>query len=254
MDANQIAQLAAILRGNGDQVLNGHCKLTLSQNLLNGLNEGFELVTEQRDSMSSSFQVVNNTNAKFEAFSDLQFLHDFVQRSTSLKLIPDSVGETCNASLNISKFKNIKLLELYKVNAKSIVGLQNLRAHIQYIICLRSLKALQDILDQCNGDDNPAFVWKELKEAIFSHNGLRELDSSLKYAPWLHTLDLSHNSIQIADQLNCLCNLKQLNLNYNKLEKVPEFTGQLCNRLQVRFGSVYVLCIKDSNYSYFSCF
>lgn len=250
MDAYEISQLAAILRENGDQILSGHCKLTLSKNLLGSLNQGFELVAEQRDSMSSSFQVVNNANTKLEAFSDLQFLHDFVQRSTSLKLIPHATGETCNETINVSKFKNLKRLELYKVNAKLIVGLQALRAQLQTVICIRSLITLRDILERCGADDTPAFVWSELKEAVFTHNGLCALDSSLEYTPWLHTLDLSHNNITVADQLNCLCNLKQLNLSYNKLEYVPEFTGQLCSRLQVRFfrkkQSTYILHVAYS--------
>lgn len=240
MDLNEITQLAAILRGNGDQVLNGQCKLTLSQNLLSGLNQGFEYIAEERDTMSSSFHVVNNTNTKGEAFSDLLFLHDFVQRSTSLKLILGSQPILEETAINISKFKNIKLLELYKINAKLIAGLQTLRRQLQFIICIRSLDALKDVLEQQNGDDSPAFVWNELKEAVFSHNGLNELDNSLKYAPWLHTLDLSHNNIKNADALNCLCNLKQLNLSYNKLERIPEFTGQLCSRLQVK-----LMCVKN---------
>lgn len=238
MDAYEISKLASVLRENGDQVLNGQSKLTLSTTLLTSLNQGFALVVGQRDSMNSSFQVLNNTNAKVDAFSDLQFLHDFVQRSGSLKLIPNSVGETCSDVVDISKFKNLKLLELYRVNIKSIVGLQSLRGQLQFLICIRSLSALDDVLVCCGADNGPPFVWRELREGVFSHNGLYALDNSLEYTPWLHTLDLSHNNISSVAQLNCLCNLKHLNLNYNKLESVPEFTGQLCNRLQVN-----IICI-----------
>lgn len=229
MDAEEVSRLALVLRNNGDKVLNGQGKLSLSTSLLNTLNGSFSLVTEQRDSLSSSFQVItSNTNA--DTFSDLQFLHDFIQRSVSLKLIPSPADE----AVDISFFKNLKYLELHKVRADSVVGIQYLRPKLQFLVCVRSINATKDVLEECGGDQSAGFLWNELKEAVFSHNEMCALDGSFELAPWLHTLDLSHNNIKCADQLTCLSNLKHLNLSYNKLESVPEFTGQLCSRLQVR--------------------
>lgn len=229
MDAELVAHLALVLRNNGDKILNSQGKLSLSTSLLNTLNGFFSLVTEQRDSLSSSFQVISS-NTNVEIFSDVQFLHDFLQKSLSLKLIPSTTDET----VDIFLFKNLKFLELHKVNAGSVIGIQNLRSKLQYLVCVRSIHALKDILEECGGDKSDGFLWNELKEGVFSHNEIYSLDSSLEFAPWLHTLDLSHNNIKCASQLNCLSNLKNLNLSYNKLESVPEFGGQLCSRLQVQ--------------------
>lgn len=233
MDAEEVIQLAFVLRSNGDKVLNGQGKLSLSTSLLNTLNGSFNLVTEQRDSLSSSFQVISS-NTNVEIFSDLQFLHDFIQRSVSLKLIPGTL-DGADEAVDISFFKNLKFLELHKVNADSVLGMQHLRPRLQFLVCVRSIHSLKDILEECGGDKSAGFLWNDLKEAIFSHNEIYALDNSLEFAPWLHTLDLSHNNIKCATQLNCLSNLKNLNLSYNKLEAVPEFNGQLCSRLQVTF-------------------
>lgn len=239
MDAEEVQQLAFVLRHNGDKVLNGQGKLSLSVPLLNTLNESFNLVAEQRDSLTSSFQVINsNPNTNVEVFSDLQFLHDFMQRSVSLKLIPGPIG--AGETVDISLFKNLRFLELYRVNAAAVTGIQHLRGRLQFLVCVRNIRCLREVLEECGGDRSGGFLWNELKEAVFSHNEICGLDGSLEFAPWLHTLDLSHNNIKCADGLNCLANLKNLNLSYNKLESVPQFTGQICSRLQVKNTFIFI--------------
>ncbi|KAF2885489.1 hypothetical protein ILUMI_20639 [Ignelater luminosus] len=233
MEVNQISQLAAILRENGDQVLNSVSKFALSATLLCNLNNSFASVIEQRDSINSTFQVINSSNVKAEIYRDLQFLHDFVQRTVSLKLTPTLFANPSSEIVDISKFKNLKLLELNKVNVNTTAGLQTLRTQLQYLICIRSIDSLSDLLEKCGADDTQGFIWCELKEASFCHNKLTQIDSSLEFVPWLNTLDLSHNHIRDARPLSCLPNLKHLNLSYNHLESFPLFTGQLCNRLQV---------------------
>lgn len=233
MDLNQISQLAKVLRDNGDKVLNSTSKFSLSTNILSMLNSSFVLLNAQRDSFSSSFQVLSTSSVKNEIFRDLQFLYDFMQRTVSLKLLSDLAGNESNNAADIAKFKSLKLLEVHKVNIASVFGLQTLRTQLQYLICVRSINELREVLEKCGGDESEGFVWCELKEAIFSHNNLKQIDSSLEFAPWLHTLDLSYNSIKNARALNCLPNLKHVNLSYNHLEAVPAFNGQLCTRIQV---------------------
>ncbi|KAB0801895.1 hypothetical protein PPYR_04081 [Photinus pyralis] len=233
MDYNEIYQLAAILRESGDKVLDCSSKLSLSSNLLCMLNSSFVLLSEQRDVFNSSFQVLNNTNINTEIFRDLQFLYDFIQRSVSLKLINDTLVNSINDAVDITKFKNLRFLELQKVDVTSIIGLQTVRTQLQYLICVRSISSIKNVLEKCGGDESEGFVWCELKEATFSHNKLKEIDSSLELVPWLHTLDLSYNMIKDARPLNCLPNLKYINLSYNHLEVAPSFTGQICTRIQV---------------------
>lgn len=240
MDAQAISQLADILRRNGDKVLSGESKFTLSISLLNTVNNSFNLIIEQRDALNSSFQVLSNTNTGLEIFSDIQFLHDFVQRTVSLKLLTNIIRETSDVEVDVSSFRNLKLLELHKVHVGLVTGLQALRDRLQFLICVRSLNNLKDVLNTCGADKTLGNLWNELKEAVFSHNDLDALDDSLEFTPWLHTLDLSHNNLKSTELLNCLSNLKHLNLSYNKLEKVPEFTGQICSRLQVRIVKIHL--------------
>ncbi|KAK5649987.1 hypothetical protein RI129_001016 [Pyrocoelia pectoralis] len=232
MDYDELYQLADILRENGDKVLNSSSKLSLSSNLLSMLNNSFVLLSEQRDSFTSSFQVLNNCNIDAETFIDLQFVYDFIQRSVSLKLIHD-IQDTKSDVVDITKFKNLRFLELQKIDVTSLIGLQTLRTQLQYLICVRSIPSLKSVLEKCGGDKSEGFVWCELKEAIFSHNNLKEIDSSLELVPWLNTLDLSYNQIQDGRPLNSLPNLKYINLSYNYLESAPPFSGQLCTRIQV---------------------
>ncbi|KAI4459565.1 nischarin related [Holotrichia oblita] len=115
----------------------------------------------------------------------------------------------------------------------SLLRLKNLRSQIEYLICIRSAKNLKDILEYCGGDKVQGFLWNELKEAVFCHNSIDNLDTSLEFLPQLSSIDLSHNCIQNVHYINCLSNLRYLNLNFNKIECIPVFNRQLCDTLQV---------------------
>lgn len=77
------------------------------------------------------------------------------------------------------------------------------------------------------------FVWASLKRLALPYNGLGRLDKSLELAPWLHTLDLSHNLIVNTGELDCLPSLKYVNLGYNKLEAAPAFNKATYQTLQI---------------------
>lgn len=234
MDWVQISKLAALLREKSDEVFSEKCKFTLSTKLLIDLNGAINLFPMQRESMSSSFSVFNSsTNVNVEIFRDIQFLHDFVQITGSLKLVQNYFVPSPNNLLEIDKFQNLKLLELCKVRCCNVQGIRSLRGQLQYLSCIRSISELNEILEKCGADNAPGHVWNDLKEIVFSHNSLESLDTSFEFTPWLHTLDLSHNELQDIRPLNCLYNLKNLNLGYNKLTTIPTFNGQICSRLQV---------------------
>lgn len=229
MDWTELSSLAEVLREDGDKVLNGLCKFTLSTKLLQYLNTTFEVITKP-DSMTSSFYVLNS-NKKIEVFRDAHFLQDFIHRTVTLKLVPENPNDVI--PIDLSRFKNLRRLELNKIDCRVVRGLQSLRAQLQFLKCTKCVWKISEILEECCGDKTQGFVWNDLKEIIFSHNNLRDLDSSFNFTPWLNTLDLAHNEIEDAKCLNTLQNLKYLNLGYNKLVNIPIFTGQICNRLQV---------------------
>lgn len=227
MLCKNINQLAAVLRSNGDKILDASSKLTLSTNLLYSINESLSDVMRQRKAYSTNFHVVE------EGQYDMQFLYDFIQKTVALKVLPDNEALMDGEVVDVRIFRNLKLLEIQRLSLGLIKGLKSLRAQLEYLTCIHSLKALGEVLESCGGDNSQGFMWKELKKAVFSYNSLDSLDSSLEFVPWLHTLDLSHNHIHDAQPLNCLTHLQYVNLSYNQLESVPAFSCQLQARIRV---------------------
>ncbi|EEZ97501.1 serine/threonine-protein kinase 11-interacting protein [Tribolium castaneum] len=223
MEGNQMCILAAQLRGSANNKSN---ILTLSTRTLDTILSSFELLEEQ----STSFHVKQPHNFKAELLRDLQYLSNYIQETKTLKLYIDSYDDT--PEIDITKFRKLISLELSKVDVNTVKGLQLLRSQLQKLSCHKTQNNLSDILINCGGDKSRALCWNELKEAACTGNNIVELDLSLECAPWLHTLDLSHNEITNFEALSCLVNLKYLNLSYNRLEGVSVLRGQVCNRLQ----------------------
>jgi Leucine-rich repeat (LRR) protein len=234
MAMNDISNLACLLRENGDKVLNGQSKLSLSVALLRNINEAFTIIDENDEGCSSSFHVVSTNNTNAEMLHDIHFLHDFVQKTVGLKISDSAVAYDCDKGvLDICKFRNLKYLELRKVPVHQLHGLQSVRAQLQSVVCIRCIQRLEDLLLDCGADYSSGFVWSDLREAVFSYNGIDLLDRSLEFAPWLQILDLSHNRISQAGAIDCLPNLKYLNMSYNLLETVPSINKDACRKLQV---------------------
>ncbi|XP_011301972.1 serine/threonine-protein kinase 11-interacting protein isoform X2 [Fopius arisanus] len=225
----EIHELARLLRKNGDQVLNGSSKLSLTTELLHNLNDAFSLIVDDSKDLESSFQVCNSS--EIEIFRDLKFLHDFVQKTISLKISHTLSEQIPN---DITKFRHLKYLELHKVCIDLITGIQGVRGQLQSISCTGGggVGSIGRLLTACGGDAGVGFVWPSLKRLALPYNGLGRLDKSFELAPWLQTLDLSHNLISSASQIDCLPNLKHVNFGYNKLENVPKFNRSTCRTLQ----------------------
>ncbi|XP_069674529.1 serine/threonine-protein kinase 11-interacting protein isoform X2 [Periplaneta americana] len=233
MEMNDISNLAALLRENGDKVLNGQSKLSLTVSLLKNLNDAFTLIVENEE-VNNSFQVINTNNSKVEIFHEIQFLHDFVQKTIGLKIGNSVVPNNSDkGTLDICKFRSLRYLELKKVPVHLLSGIQSVRAQLQSIVCIRCIQRLEDLLLDCGADHSSGFVWSDLREAVFSYNGIDLLDRSLGFTPWLQILDLSHNRIYNAEAIACLPNLKYLNMSYNLLESVPVVNKDACKKLQV---------------------
>lgn len=224
----EISHLANILRLPGRDVISGKGKLCLSANYLNKLNKAIETTNEED---VTSFQMVQTNNTKSNLIRDTQFLLDLVSKTSSLKLIPDETKDY--DTVDLSRFKQIKILEIIKLDINIVTGLQKLRSQIQELTCCKSLKSISEVLQKCGGDNSQSFYWNELKVANFTHNDISDIDNSFERTLSLHTVDLSHNQLAKIDFVSILPNLKHLNLSYNKLDSVPIFKGQIQNRLQV---------------------
>lgn len=142
--------------------------------------------------------------------------------------------EKFEGQIDISKFTNLKTIELQKVAAKQLIGLQQFRAHLEQLICVRGLsEGIREIIVECGGDGTTTgFLWNDLKTADFSYNNLKNIDNSFEYTPYLETLNLSHNQLVDVSPIRCLPNLKVVNLSYNRLTKIPIFHTDVYRKLQ----------------------
>ncbi|XP_050461637.1 serine/threonine-protein kinase 11-interacting protein isoform X2 [Cataglyphis hispanica] len=228
----EIIELVKLLRQNGDKILSASSKLSLSTKLLHSLNEAFLLIVLESEDLDSSFQVCNSS--KVDIFRDIKFLHDFVQKTISLKVTHCSSDDD-KIIIDISKFRHLKYLELRKVSIELLKGLQNIRGQLESIVCAgrKGVSTIYQLLAACGGDDGIGFVWASLRHLVLSHNALECLDESLELAPLLQILDLNHNMITSAKEISCLSDLKYVNLGYNKLEEVPIFNKAALHSLQI---------------------
>ncbi|KAI4491331.1 hypothetical protein M0802_010264 [Mischocyttarus mexicanus] len=228
----EIMDLVKLLRQNGDKVLSASSKLSLSTTLLYNLNEAFSLIVGDAEDLKSSFQVCNSS--KIDLFRDLKFLHDFVQKTVGLKVTHCS-ATNAKVPVDITKFKCLKYLELKKVSIDLVKGIQGIRGQLETITCAgrQGITTVAKLLATCGGDAGAGFVWGSLRHLSLPHNALEHLDRSFELTPWLQILDLSHNLLNNAAELDCLPNLKYLNLGYNKLETVPAFNKSTMHSLQI---------------------
>lgn len=180
-----------------------------------------------------TFQVVKPNNSISDVFRDLQFIYDFVQKTKTLCISHYPSDDAFDGDIDISKFRNLEKLEIYRVAIRQIRGIQQMRAHLHEIICVRSLTTVKDIISHCGGDNCTGFVWNELKVADFSYNAFDKIDCSLEFTPWLQHLNLSHNQMISVDAIKWLPNLKILNLSYNRLTYIPLFHKEATRRLKV---------------------
>lgn len=228
MDSN-IREFVNILRPVYSEISSGKSVLSLSTNNLQQLNQ----FVDTSESTSHSFHIADNNVSKTNRLLETQFILNLFQKTINLKIYPDVINEL---SVSISRFSNVKKLEISKINVSQLVGLRKLRSQLQELTCSSNLQHFGDILMKCGGDNSQPYNWNELKKAKFSHNNIVEMDTSFDWTLSLHTLDISHNKLSNFDFMNQLPNLKYLNISYNKLLKVPHFKGPICNRLQVRMN------------------
>ncbi|EGI70964.1 PREDICTED: serine/threonine-protein kinase 11-interacting protein isoform X1 [Acromyrmex echinatior] len=227
----EIMELVRLLRQNGDKILSASSKLSLSTKLLHNLNKAFSLIVSESEDLNSSFHVCNSS--KIDIFRDVKFLHDFVQKTVGLKVIHCS--SDIQVTIDISKFRHLKYLELKEVSVELLKGLQSVRGQLESIVCAgrKGISTIYQLLAECGGDAGVGFVWASLRHLVLPHNALKCLDESLELAPWLQILDLSHNMIIDAKEISYLSNLRYVNLGYNKLEQIPIFNKTVLHSLQV---------------------
>lgn len=228
------SRLARFLRKNGDKIINGSCKLSLTTSALCLLNSLFIDILQQDLYTNTDY----GDSSIIGVQEDIKFLYDFMKKTTSLKLF--HCMQTLRGGVDLSHFSNLIVLELRKIPAHLIIGLSCLSIQLKALICSRSIYLLKELFGSSVDEQNTSDVWTELKELNLSYNYLESLDNSIKCIPNVEILDLSHNSIKNTDEIQVLKRLNFVNLSYNQLEALPVF-----NSLSCRFMSK--LYIRNNN-------
>lgn len=224
----RIRSLATFLREHGDVVLNGTRRLTLTTLCLNELNYIFRQFLGAQE--NESFDVPFGCGANSDFVYDVFFLHDFMQKTCSLKIVQSS--QTIQGSLDLSKFHSLKILELKRVPPHLLVGFDCLVLQVETLICQRNISSLKEILRSRNKVPQP---WVKIKVANFSYNGIAVLDDSLALLPRLQCLDCSNNAISDAKGVEFLHNIRVLNLSFNFIEKISICNRGACDSLTVLY-------------------
>uniref|UniRef100_A0A2R5LL16 Serine/threonine-protein kinase 11-interacting protein n=1 Tax=Ornithodoros turicata TaxID=34597 RepID=A0A2R5LL16_9ACAR len=229
---DMVRTLSTFLRKHGDLVLNGTRRLTLTTGCLNALNDIFSqfLGAQDNDSFTVPYGCSGNSNFMCDVF----FLHDFLQKACSLKIVQSS--STIQGGLDLSKFRCLRILELKRVPPHLLVGVDSLILQLETLICQRSISSLKEVLWIRSTARQP---WLKLKIANFSHNSITCLDDSLTQVPGLQYFDCSNNCISDATGIKYIHNVRVLNLSYNFLECIDSFS----EKAQM---SLAVLCLRNN--------
>lgn len=186
---------------------------------------------------------------------DLGHLLDFITNLKHLQINGSTlpVGRS-NINMNeltfdLHTFKSLTTLEISGCNVEKISELEHLKKTLVYIgasNCLTSLKELLLIgigrgqLMTC--DENIATMlvqpWSVITKANFSHNRISLIDESVKLMPQVEILDLSHNRLEMIDNLQFLSHLRRANLSHNLIERLAS--------LHTKLGNVTALNLSDN--------
>lgn len=174
----------------------------------------------------NAFQILKgNTNTE-----DIQLIHDFIQKTVILRL--NGFPHDDDSIININKFKNLKCLEIHKISVKQIIGIQPIRSQLEQIKCTHCLHSIKDVITCCGRDNSVSFPWNNLIKMDLSFNNLDRIDNSFEFVQNLRYLNISHNKLSNADELNALPNLIVLDLSFNRLTKMPCFHVESIGKLE----------------------
>lgn len=208
-----INKLSFTLKECESGIVGGKIKLSLTASLLQRLNYALQ-------------QLEYNTEVYCDGRNEepIRFLQELVKQIPKLTITQRIKRETWR--VDISRFINLKYLELSRIPIHLVEGLQSLRPQLQVLICERCGDCVEEILGKVDE------AWQELKTAKLCYNDIGLLTSFVN-TPCLQYLDLSYNKITDKYALNMLTNLKYLNMSFNSLSSVPMLSDDVCRNLQV---------------------
>ncbi len=240
-----LIDFAQFLRSNCDKLFEKDSKLCLKTDQLFILQDYLEQFVQSTSFNSSNNNINNKSNIKKNIFNtnefltlyksnQLQIIQDFLYKITNVKIIGDLDQSPMTKLLKLNIFGSLTYLEIKNCSVLNINDLQNLRNQLEVLICIKSVKKVQDLLLFCGGDKSIApGNWSKLHTLNLSHNNLEHLDSSFSLATSIVSLDLSHNQLKdCSNYLHDLKKLKKCNLSFNKFETIPSLTTSNENQIE----------------------
>lgn len=225
-----VKELTRLLHEYGDKILDGKAMLSLTTESLAVLNNGFDAIRENRE--DKSFDVLPPNYSPLTVLPELQFIHDFVQKTPSLRLVHGN--NTIQGSVSLQTFRSLRHLEMRRIPVHLLQGLQRVRPRLVVLSVERCLHQLQDLFEAVPPEDSAvaSLSWGALEKVYLPYNFVEHLDGSLRLLPLVKVLDISHNCLKSTDAyLGYLTELVHLNLSYNSLPAIPSLSMSSRTRL-----------------------
>ncbi|KAH7951747.1 hypothetical protein HPB52_012178 [Rhipicephalus sanguineus] len=204
----RIKTLAAFLREHGDVVLNGTRRLTLTTSCLNELNYIFRQFLGAQE--NESFDVPFGCSANSDFVHDVFFLHDFMQKTCSLKEILRSRNKVPQPWMKI------------KVANFSYNGITALDDSLALLPRLEYLDCSNNAIADAKGVE----FLHNIRVLNLSFNFIQKISIYNKGAcDTLTVLYLRNNFIEDTAGLERLRQLRELDLSYNCLSESSSLAG-----------------------------
>ncbi|GAV02457.1 hypothetical protein RvY_13020 [Ramazzottius varieornatus] len=224
--------LVALVRKIEPELFNGQFTLTLTSPVLARLARDVANPPNVESPQDSSI-IDSKKHDQLKAYlADLRYLGHVIDGVSSLCIIHED--GTLHGTISLSLFQSLRYLEIRRLPLHLLKGLTNLRGQLETVICKRSLQDVSLLLRKCGGDASSSSLWPELKTLICNDCDIDVVGTSLELAPSLQNVDFSRNTIvDCRDAYLKLDELKFVNLGYNTLSKVPQFSPTTRRNLKI---------------------
>ncbi|XP_076448177.1 uncharacterized protein LOC143284919 isoform X2 [Babylonia areolata] len=204
-------------------------------------NEVFRVTPLQLHSLTERLKLPEPTCDSGDVKKDLGHILDFITRTKHLQIRgrTELVG-TSNINMNLlpfdlSLFKSIQSLELQTADFGMVRGLETIKQTLTFLKVFRSASTIKEVVlqdvPQWKGEDGSELVggWDHVTRVDFSHNFIKDIDSSVQILWRVEHLDLSHNQLEGVEHLQWLSHMTHLDLSHNRLHSLTALHTKLGN-------------------------
>ncbi|GIX85021.1 nischarin [Caerostris extrusa] len=235
--------LAEVLFNEGDEIIEKAESYELNPLQLHAITERLKL----------GYPTFYSNNPK----QDIAHLVDFITQLKHLKILGSfKYFGTSNIIPNhltydLSMFKFLETIEIANCELeKNLISVDALRTRLKSLKINRSLKDLSifllcEIVHWCPVIDpikNWPF-WQSITYVNFSHNSLTRIHPCIKLLSSVEKIDLSHNEIEVIENMETLSELSILILSHNKIQELDHLHTRLGNIHSLNISSNQIKCL-----------